>query len=248
MSRNHERIPHHLYPARHDYSGVRIHDANSMAPGVTLLTGYWRAFERKPGLRVIDSAGRVLHQWKTDPAEIWRTSPHADHARGSKNTSENYVHGSFLFENGDVIFNIENLGLVRMNARGEVLWKLPHQTHHSVTRDEFGHFSVCGLKWLENTPEGRERLNRYPGLEPSVAEDFVLQVTEHGEILREIGILKTLYDSGYQKFIWKALARRSGDVLHTNDVEPLRSDMADQYPLFNANDIIVSCRSERGVS
>lgn len=234
--------PHHLSPARYDFSGVRIHDKNSISPGVTLLTGYWRNFDWKAGIRLIDSKGSVLHQWKTDPAEIWRTSPHVDHVRGTKNISENYIHGCYLFNNGDVIFSIEHLGLVRMNSHGNVLWKLPYRTHHSVTRDEYGHFWVCGTKWLEDTPEGLERLALYPGLKLPVAEDFALLVTEHGEIIREISILKALFHSGHQKLIWQTGAPRSGDILHTNDVEPLFSAMADQYPMFNSNDIIVSTR------
>ena len=83
---------HHLYPAWHDFSGARTHNADAIMPGVTLLTGYWKTLDWKPGVRLIDSDGNVLHEWKTDPAEIWPTSPHRDHIAGSKNVSLNYVH------------------------------------------------------------------------------------------------------------------------------------------------------------
>lgn len=223
---------HYLFPAWYEYSGARVHDANSVAPGVTLLTSYWRTFDWKPGIQLIDSTGQVLHQWKTDPAEIWPTSPHTDYIARSENMAKNYVHGCFLFNNGDVVFNIEYMGLVRMNARGQVLWKLPYRTHHSVSRDESGNFWVCGLKWLENTSKGRGRLAHYPGLVAPLAEDFALKVSEDGEILREISILKALYQGGYQHLIWRGEERPGGDILHANDVEQLRSDMADQYPLI----------------
>jgi hypothetical protein len=138
---------------------------------------------------------------------------------------------------------MDNLGLVRMNAAGKVLWKLPYRTHHSVSRDQDGYFWVCGLKWIEDTPEGRTRLARYPGLNPPVAEDFALKVSEDGEILREISILKALYRSGYQQLIPQISGKQVGDILHINDVEPLLPAMADQYPCFEAGDIAVSCRN-----
>ncbi len=236
-----ELRPHYLYSAWYDYSGARIHDVSSIMKGVTLLTSYWPSLDWKPGIQLIDSTGQVLHMWKTDPTEIWTESPYTDHAR-SFNASNNYVHGCYLFDNGDIIFNLDYMGLVRMNAHGEVLWSLSYRTHHSVTRDEDGHFWVCGQKWIDDTPEGRERIKHYPGLKPSVGEDFALKVSEDGKILREISILKALYESGYQQFIRQMSGRRSDNILHMNKVEALHSDMADQYPLFNAGDIVVSCR------
>ncbi len=236
-----ENRPNYLVPACYDYSGARIYKAGSMMKGVTLLTSLWHSLDWKPGIQLIDSTGRVLHQWKTDPAEIWPVSPHTDHVRGKKNTSDNYVHGCYLFANGDVIFNIEYMGLVRMNASGKVLWTLPYRTHHSISRDQDGNFWVCGFKWIDDTPEGRARLARYPGLKLPVGEDFALKVSEDGKILREISILKVLYQNGYKQLIRQSKIR-SDDILHTNDVEALRSDMVNQYPLFAAGDIVVSCR------
>lgn len=233
---------HYLSDAWYNYSGVRINDANSMMKGVTLLTSYWSSLDWKSGIQLIDSTGRILHRWKVDPAKIWPKSPYTDHVRNRKNTSYNYIHGCYLFDNGDVLFNIEYMGLVRMNASGEVLWTLPgYRTHHSISRDQDGNFWVCGLKWIEDTPEGRARLADYPGLRLPVGEDFALKVSEDGKILREISILKVLYQNGYKQFIRQS-SKRTDDILHTNDVETLHSDMANQYPLFNAGDILISCR------
>lgn len=238
----HPNIPHHLSPAYYDYAGVRIYDAGAMARGVTLLTSYWHSLNWRPGIRLIDSTGKILHHWKVDPAEIWPVSPHSDYVGRRKNTSDNYIHGCYLFDNGDVIFNVEYMGMVRMNADGKVLWTLPYRTHHSVHRGDDGHFWVCGLKWIKDNPEGRARLAQFPGLNLPVAEDFALKVSEEGEILREISILKVLYLNGYQQLIRQMSGGRSNDILHTNDIEPLSYGLANRYPLFNAGDILVSCR------
>jgi hypothetical protein len=235
--------PHDMSEAYYDYTGARIHDRDAMAPGVTLLTGSWSTLDWKYGVRLIDPEGNVLHEWATDPAAIWSDSPDANLVAGGRSKSKNYIHGCYLFDNGDILFNTEYMGLVRMNARGDVLWKLACRSHHSVTRDDDGNFWVCSLKWLEDTPQGHERASRYSGIDVPATEDFALKVSEDGVILREVSILKALYGSEEgRRLLWKTNYERSGDVTHVNDVEPLLASMADQYPLFSANDILVSSR------
>jgi hypothetical protein len=231
--------PHHLYPVRYERAGARRVNDAATAPGVTLLTSYWRDLDWKPGVRLIDLDGRVLHTWRVDPAEIWPESPHSDHMAGRLNTAANYVHGAYLFDDGDLLVSVEYMGLARLNAKGEVVWRLPRRTHHSVTRAEDGTFWVCAMRWLE---DGDERLARFPGLRPPLDEDFALNVSPDGEILREVSILEALYESGNHRLIWKIANRKSGDVLHMNDVEPLPEALADAYPLFDAGDVAISLR------
>jgi hypothetical protein len=234
--------PSNLVPIRHQGIGARVYDRGAMAPGLTLVTSSWRDFGWAPGFRLIDSEGNVLHQWRTDASEIWPEPPHKDRWRGLFNGPDSYPHGSYLFENGDVVFNIERMGLVRMNAAGEVLWTLPYRTHHSVFRDEDGNFWVCGATWIEDDEEGRKRAADYPGLELPCIEDHLLKVSPDGELLRDISVLKVLYESGNQHLFWKIAKRQTSDLTHLNDVEVLGAELADQYALFDAGDILFSLR------
>ncbi len=234
---------HQFQPSYYDYSGVRIHDPNGTAPGLTLITGYWEMFDWRPGIVLIDSAGTMLHEWKTDPLDMWTESPHPDDSGRKK-----YVHGSYLFENGDILFNLEHFGLVRMNVRGEVVWKLPVRTHHSLHRNENGNFWASGSRWVDkSTPEGRERLAHYHALNARICEDYAVEVSPDGRLLREVSILGALYKSHYAHLLWQNKRTREFDVLHTNDVEPLPSVIADQYPLFQAGDLLISCRYTHSV-
>jgi len=232
--------PHHLTAAEYDFDGARVHDRDAISPGVTLITGYWPESDWAPGIRVIDVDGNVLHAWDVDPSRIWPDSPHDDHTAGTKNVRGNYVHGTYLFPNGDVLLNIEYLGLVRMNAGGEVVWKLPLRTHHSITRDEDGNFWVCGTKWLERRrADDRRRAEEY-SLEVPVTEDFAVKVSPEGKVLREISLLDALHRSGQGELLGEPPL--TGDILHTNDVEPLPTALADAFPAFNAGDLLISCR------
>jgi hypothetical protein len=228
--------PHHLWPRRYKSVGAKVYDRELITPGVTLLVSYWPETDWQPGIRIVDVDGNKLHQWNVNPADIWPESPYNDTFAGTKNRADNYIHGSYLFRNGDVLLNIEYLGLVRLDACGNVVWKLPYRTHHSISRAEDGNFWVCGLKWVES---GTERASEFPGLRPPFAEETALKVSPDGEIIREISLLKAIFDGGYQRLFFKC-QQLEGDVTHLNDVEALTVEAAEGFPSFEAGDLVVS--------
>jgi hypothetical protein len=227
---------HHLAPLVHEQFGVTAADRGDVQ-GVTLLTSYW---DRTTGLRLIDARGNVLNHWRVDPSQLWPRSPHDDLASGSKNHKLNYIHGAALLDGGDVVFNIEHLGLVRMSPDGHVVWKLPRRTHHAVTPDEHGNLWVCGMRFIEDPADVRRR---FPGLIAPVCEDCAMLVSPDGQVLREFSVLEALFARGAQRLIWRIGHTRVRDVLHLNDVEALPTAIADQYPTLSAGDLVVSMRN-----
>jgi len=227
---------HQLYPARYAESGVTVYDPLRAQPGVTLVTSYWfKNDEWQPAIRLLDMQGKVVHEWQVNPEKIWPESPFSDHVGDQMSSPNNYVHGAWLLPDGDVVFNVEYAGLVRMNACGEVVWTVPYRTHHSVFRDDAGNFWVSGLKWRYETVDG------YVHLKPDFVDETMLQVSPEGQILREIFVLESIYQSGYGDLI--AGSQKTLDITHMNDVEVLSASMADRFPSFTAGDILVSLRN-----
>ncbi|MFC1527655.1 arylsulfotransferase family protein [Candidatus Neomarinimicrobiota bacterium] len=231
--------PLHLFPIRYYNSGVKLHNLEQTAPGVTLLTSYWPETKWTAGIRLIDLEGNILHHWEIKAKDIWPQSPHKDFMKNKRNNNENYVHGTYLYPNGDIILNVEYMGLVRMNYKGNVLWKLPYRTHHSVFRDEDGNFWVSGAKWVE---PGDERIKSFPGLYAPYIEDTILKVSPDGKILKEISFLASLANADYSLLLHllNYHNRTKNDLLHLNDVEVLSSTLSEQFPLFEKGDIVVS--------
>jgi hypothetical protein len=230
---------HHLHPARHQLRGV-VREDGAGGPGLTLITSYWQDDGWQPGLRLIDADGTVLHRWNANPLRIWPESPHRDGLRGNFHLASNYVHGAHLFENGDVLFNIEYLGLCRLDAAGEVIWRLDRRTHHSVTPNERGNFWVSAARWIDDP---QEVVTRFPGLVPPIAEDLVLEVSPAGEVLRERSVLEVVFaHPELKRLLWTVGHTRSTDLLHLNDVEELPTDLAAGYPTFAAGDLVLSLR------
>jgi len=227
--------PHFLYPAIYKTSGSQILDEDRIQSGVTLITSYWPDFEWRAGIKLIDANGQILHQWKTDPAEIWPD-------RLSSGVAEKYVHGSYLFPNGDILFNIEYEGLVRMDSCGKIVWKQDFSSHHSISPTENGNFwvSVSVLRGVDAS--GKKYLQKYNGLKAPVFEDHILKISPGGEILRDINLLDIVFENGLNRYLIKIARKNTGDIFHLNDVEELSSEMAGEYPLFEAGDVLVSLR------
>jgi hypothetical protein len=232
--------PHHLYPVRYSQVGTKTYDADAIAAGLTLLSSYWPETDWSPGLKLIDSEGNALHHWHVDAKKLYPQSPHKDRIAGKKNQKASYVHGSHLFPNGDVLFNVEYLGLFRMDACGEVVWKLPYRTHHSVFMDKEGNAWVPGLTWVE---AGSALAAKFPGLATPFARETALKVSPDGQILLEVDLLDALYNSDFRYLFFHYRSSEPGDITHLNDIEVLSSEMSSHFPIFDPGDLLVSFRT-----
>jgi hypothetical protein len=131
--------------------------------------------------------------------------------------------------------------LQRLDPCGEVVWKLPYMTHHSVFVSDDGNLWVPGLRYHA------EPVSSLPGIVPPFLEDMILEVSPHGRLLREISLLELFYANELEALLFAngldtfddATHR---DFLHLNDIEILSMSDAAAFPLFDAGDIMVSLR------
>ena len=122
-------------PARHGGTGVTVFEPAETQPGVTFITGLYKD---QVSLWLVDNDGRLRWHWPVSYGAIW---PNPQHVAGKPVPFGDWlthIHGAALLKNGDVIFNFEGLGLVRLDKCGEVVWKLRRMTHHAVVEDEDG--------------------------------------------------------------------------------------------------------------
>lgn len=231
--------PHYMQRPVYDREGAYTLEPSEVQPGLTLLTSHWPQYDWRSGIVLIDQAGQLLHQWQTNPLELFPEE---------SRLANGYVHGSYLFPNGDVLFNIEYGGLVMMDACGQVKWKLGYKnrnyvTHHCLTRNEDGNFWVCGqVRWPQGNAEGEAYIKQFAGLGLPLYEDHLLEISTDGQILRDINLVKVLYENDLERYLVKISERTSNDVVHLNDIEALPDRMAAEYPLFESGDLVVSMR------
>jgi hypothetical protein len=227
----------HLVVGRHKGAGVIQYDESKSSPGVTLLES---VFAGRVGLGLTDNQGAFLHTWDALYSEI---APHSEYVRESSgrnipaNDWETMVQGAALYPDGDVLFNLQGVGMTRMNACGDVEWVLPALSHHSIYVADDGNIWTLGHKHYD-----QQTVHGFPGMPPEFTDDTVLEVSPQGEILREISLLEVLYTNDLIGSLFPAGLLDPADILHANDVEILSQDDAPAFPLFAAGDALVSMK------
>lgn len=217
---------------------IPSYDENNTSSGLSLITSV--AGNKSLSVKIIDMQGLNIHEWNVDWFDIWPDATHIPEADMPKSKPGTHIHGTVLLDSGDLIFNYEHLGLVRLDFCGNVVWKLPYRTHHSIYLDEYNTLWVSGQKNHE-TP-----LPDFPNYTPIFIEPIILNISLEGEILSEISIMDLLKDNDLQSLLYISSKKNwsteiSGDALHLNDVEVFPSYM--EEGVFEAGDIMISLRN-----
>ncbi len=229
----------------YDRAGARTLDSSRMQSGLTAITSTWETEGTwTAGIRVIDRSGRTVHHVPVDKSLLF---PDSLDLRW-KYPEVRAIHGSHLFPNGDVLVNLSRVGTARLDACGRVMWRMAEGNHHSIARADDGTFWISGTSdrpqlSSQAYPDG------YPGLDDPVWIERLLHVSPHGELLQSINVLDILYANDLERYLAKdnqpeadTDGPRSKDLLHLNDVESLSASMAEDYPRFEAGDLLVSLR------
>ncbi len=227
-----------LPSARGNTAPCKVINATKSSVGLNFVT----CMTSGDGLlvKVVDMDGNDIHKWDIDWFKIWSDAKHISADMIPKARPGTHVHGAFLLENGNLIFNFEHLGLACVDFDGKVVWRLPYQTHHSVTRDDQGNLWVCGQK------EHVEPSARVPYWKPPFTEETILNVTPEGKILKEWSVIDLLLKNGYKGLLYlepreNIIPTLSGDILHLNDVEPFPAQFKEGF--FRKGDVMVSLRN-----
>lgn len=223
---------------RQDAGETQTTVSATYTPGLTLVSGM--AADRRMAATVVDANGKPVHRWQIDLFDLWPDRSHLPASLQPKERPGTLIHGTVLLPNGDLVFNFERLGLIRLDICGSVVWRLPYRTHHSIYRDESGNF------WVPGQITRTEPSDALPNYRPPFEDYTVLEISPAGEILREISVFDLLIANGRRGLLHMATTSDwqtevTGNTLHLNDVETFPSDMA--AGVFRRGDIMISLRN-----
>ena len=214
----------------------------AIAPGLTL----YAAITAKSGLvaRVIERDGTVVAEWVLDWFKIWPDATHLDSEIVPKSAPGTFLHSMLFMEDGGLIFNYEALGMVRVDALGNVVWRLPYRTHHSLFGDDEGNI------WSPGQKTRKEAMPEWPLYIPPFQEFTIVKVSPDGRIIQEISVFEILRQNGLHGLLYEAARDgmqpdMTGDTLHLNDVEVFGSAMAPGF--FQPGDVMFSLRNLNAV-
>jgi hypothetical protein len=226
---------------------VTVHRPSAFSEGLTLVSGITK--DGDLDVKVLTRDGQVLYRWHIDWFDgFWPEPHHIPEEDRPRRRPATIIHGIALLPDGDLVFNLDLLGMVRVGLCGNVVWRLPYQTHHALHVDETGHIWTAGQKRI------KERSPSLPGYQPPFVEFTVLKVTPGGDIVREISIFDVLIKNQLHgllyllpKETWSTTwaVEVGGDTLHLNDVEIFPSHL--QPGVFDAGDVLISLRNINAV-
>jgi len=219
---------------------VPVYIEESSYNGLSLVTGIKE--DSKLFTRVIDMEGELIHEWEIDWFDLWPDATHIPKSDPNypKSRPGTHIHGVLLLENGDLIFNFGSLGMVKLDVCGNVIWRLPYRTHHSIYLDEQDNLWVPGMiRHLEPLPD-------LPNYVPPFVEPLVLKVSLDGEVLKVISVFDIFMKNDLYGLLGLSSIRSNdvnvtGDTLHLNDLETFPSFL--EEGVFKTGDIMLSFRN-----
>ena len=239
-----------FYVRSHKSPSSVVKNISQTQPGLSLVTEI--AAERTVLAKIIDLEGNAVHKWNIDWFEIWSNPTHLPEKIVPKAKPGTNIHGAVVMENGDLVFNFESKGLVRLDRDSEVVWRLPYLTHHSV------HLHDDGNLWVSGTKYQTKPVDRLPNLKPPFYEETILEISPDGKILREWYVADLLRQNGYVGLLYMGSLNNENtviqgddrllgktDILHLNDVEPFPAKL--QPGFFQPEDVMVSLRNINAV-
>jgi hypothetical protein len=236
---------HHLQPARGQGDGVTVNERPDDS-SLVLLAGF---FDEENQIRLVARDGSVVWTWSLDyfdhfPDATARACPLASPLQVD-------THGVHVTPRGEVVFNYEYCGTVKLDQCGEPIWRIPKQTHHSVVPAEAGGYWVLGRdQWLASEDPGRLAPLTTEAVYPTILEDTLLRISDDGEILEEISIPGVMRENGLEAvltanagLVFPLTDTVTGwELVHANKAAELPSDLAASYPQFAAGDLAISLR------
>jgi hypothetical protein len=232
-------------PGRWTYHYPALADANSSPRSIEALDNrsdaprVYVADEHREGYRVIIGAlqlrntfwgglllnpdGDIIHSWDLSSSHLKSTA---------RNDLLKNLYGVHVYPDGSVIFVMQERGggIVKVDACSNIVWSLPGLFHHVVSPDEHGNI------WS------------FTGKQSTLDQDMVKISAETGKILETIKMVDIrranpdiyVWDLYKFSFADRAELYATGNMTHGNDIEPLPTHLAEDFPNYSPGDLLIS--------
>lgn len=202
--------------------GYERRPGTERAPGYVLIAGLSDDQDTSVfAVRLMDTNGDEVHRWPINYENFDPDTP----------PQNVMLHGMEVFEDGSLVvtFDVGN-AIARVDQCGQTMWSVRGGFHHSITRDGAG------------------------GIWTWYGEDMVRLDEDTGEKTFSLNLRNDIIAAkgGDQRGIFDIRVRMPGDAagqvtylddpFHPNDVEMLRPELADAFPMFAAGDLMFSLR------
>jgi hypothetical protein len=223
------------WPARSPERGVTGHDPSRAQAGVTLYTSGHEA-----AAFLIDMDGEILHEWHRPFSTVWNSSAAVQDPRPDSHV---FFRKAMVYPNGDLLAIYEGVGdtpygygMVKLDRNSEVIWSYLANAHHDFDIGPDGRIYLLTHEFVDQPLKGYEVLAS-PRL-----DDFLVVLSPDGEELKKIPLLHVVIASKYQHMLHTVAPVALADPLHTNTVDVITPEVADNFAVGKAGQILLSFR------
>lgn len=213
-----------------DVQGLQFRaERQRMAEGWRVLVGAFASGESVVnGALLISPDLKIVRKWVLDEVPVEGKKPRPAHRK--------FAHGLEVLPDGSLIFTFDgSISLQRIDACGNRVWVTPGPFSHSVTKDDSGSM-VWGLR-------GDQSLAQVATADGTVVRSISIADLIEANPTIDILEIRRAHGNDSRRNRRNTTGYWLPDSLHLNDVDPLRAEMAEAFPDFQAGDLLVSARS-----
>lgn len=198
---------------------------------------------------IADRSGKILHSWEVNLDELWSGLKGFS---GDVNRLSLYPVGTALGKDGSLVVSFQGretypvqIGIMKVDRKGAILWKRFDNSHHWITADAAGqvytpYAMFKDLKNVGNTSVNVQCKTGESGL------DGIRVIGADGKILRELPVMEAMVGSGYAGLFY---AVRDGcNMTHLNSIALAPAGVAKALPGAAEGDFLISLRETNTVA
>jgi Arylsulfotransferase (ASST) len=220
---------------RNDQRGVTINKPGRTSPGATLYTSGHEA-----AAYLIAMDGAVLHKWQRPFSSVWNESAAVKEPQPDSHV---YMRKAVLLENGELLAVYEGAGdtpygygLVKLDKDSNVIWSFLEPVHHDFDIAPDGRIFAL-TQAIIDVP-----LPQFDHLATPRLEDFLVELTPDGKLIRRFSVQAFVDDSIYRQVVFGISSFALADALHTNSVHVITEDDARNFPHGKPGQLLMSFR------
>ncbi len=199
---------------------------------------------------ITDRAGGIVHTWEVDLDELWSG---LDGFSGDVTRLSLYPVGMTLGDDRSLVVTFQgrdtypvHIGIVKLDAGGDILWKRFDNSHHWPAMDAEGQIYTPASRPLAGASRigttGVSLVCRTGEVRP----DLIRVLSPQGEPLRELALFDAFVNSGYAGLFYSV--RDGCNPTHLNSVALASPEVAKALPGAAAGDLLVSLRETSAVA
>ena len=203
---------------------------------------------------VMNRDGKVLHKWEIDPKSLFSNEELSDHS-GFPSSENLIVQGISPTADGGLVVTLQGrnmfpyyVGVFRLNAAGEVLWKSADYSHHWPRVLQNGDVALPMAEILQPAPDtvaDTALPSKCTAAVSAIYQEGVRIRDDTGAIIREFYFEDLLIKSDLKGLIYAV--RDDCDPYHINGIAELNASAASQIAGAEPGDLVISLRSPSAI-